>query len=955
MIGCLVAGVACGRSVDRSSTARHDAGDSLLAKGDSLFARESYDSARTVYGAALEEARARHDQDLEARTLTSSALAAYVLGTPDKARASAEQSLVLQRAGPPTRNLGRTYNVLGLIAFDEGRLAESARFYERAIEVARATNDSDVVMRASGNLGRIALNLGDMTRAREAQRDSRRVARALGDLRVEGNSYVNEANVDIWEGNPRPAIGRLDTARALYDRAGGFARGQHYALTELATAYEETGDLDAAFASLDTALNLAQRLKMKSQEAETLHLLGELHLRVGDYRRAVDYADRAESELRDAGDELYRRAALRVSGEAYLRLGNLTRAHAIVAQALPLDSIAGQRLDQLDDLLLLTEIEFRQNGLAGAEPRLRSALTLADQIGTRESRIDVAVSEAHLADASRNPQRVLRALRGAGPDIAAGDFAAEWETTALAARAFARLNQLDSAALAGRRAVTAVQRVRGELASQTLRSTYVADRADVYSDLALVLLRLGRPDEAFAVADAARSGELLRRLGAARDDAQPGGLPRELLESEHLLRRIDDLVQKLRDSERGTGRERGAAVDSADAALVAQLDRARGEYEALTIRLAQERPRAVALLGTDPARLGEVRASLAEDEALLDYLIAPDRVIIFVATRSGLNVVQHSLDASTLTQRVRLLHQLWGTSTPNWKWGIEAASGLDGALLAPVRDAGWLRGVRHLIIVPQGILAQVPYPALIDAKTRRYLVQDFTVTVLPSAAALPTLRRDGGAPSQWARNGVAFAPFPDSLPATREEAVAFRVLYRDATLRLGDRATEAELRRTLTLGVPVHIATHAVINARNPMFSHIELSRVASPRPQDDGRLEVHELLGLTVRSPLVFLSGCETGASPEWMDDAVRGTAELTLAQAFLSAGAANVILTLWRIDDAGAGEFAKAFYAGLPRLPITDALAEAQRRMAANARYASPFFWAGYVLAGSGGARSE
>ena len=45
------------------------------------------------------------------------------------------------------------------------------------------------------------------------------------------------------------------------------------------------------------------------------------------------------------------------------------------------------------------------------------------------------------------------------------------------------------------------------------------------------------------------------------------------------------------------------------------------------------------------------------------------------------------------------------------------------------------------------------------------------------------------------------------------------------------------------------------------------------------------------------------------------KGTAELTLAQAFLSAGAANVILTLWRIDDAGAGEFAKAFYSALSR----------------------------------------
>jgi hypothetical protein len=112
------------------------------------------------------------------------------------------------------------------------------------------------------------------------------------------------------------------------------------------------------------------------------------------------------------------------------------------------------------------------------------------------------------------------------------------------------------------------------------------------------LLRLGRPDEAFAVADAARSGELLRRIGAARDGARSGALPRELVESEDLLRRIDDLVEKLRQSERGRRRERGEVGDSADAALASQLERARSEYEALTIRLAQQRPRAVAVLGS---------------------------------------------------------------------------------------------------------------------------------------------------------------------------------------------------------------------------------------------------------------------------------------------------------------------------------------------------------------------
>ena len=929
--------------------ARHTRLDSLLAAADSLFVHDKYDSARVLWRASLDSARASRDKDREARALTGISFAAYRLSDYEEARTNAEQSIEVARGRAPTRSLPNAYNVLGLITMDDGKFVEAQRLFERAIETGRAANDSDVIARALGNLGRTAENLGDLGRAREAHREQRRLARALGNLQVEGNSFTNEANNDIWEGNPRPAIARLDSARALYRRAS-FATGEQVALTVLATALEATGEVAAAFAALDTALTLARQLGMKAREAEVLRLLAEMHLSVGDYRRAVDYAEEAESRMRAIGYEVQRPAALRLAADAYLRLGNLTRARANAEQALRLDSLASQPLEQLDDLLLLAEIDYRRTGLAGAEPRLRSALALADQMGTRGSRIAVAVAEAHLADAADNPRRVLRALRGAGPDIAGGDFAAEWETNALAARAFARLNELDSAVSAGRRAVAAVDRLRGTLASETLRSTYVADRADVYGDLAIALLRLGRSNEAFVVADAARSGELLRRIGAARDAAGSGALPRELVESEGLLYRIDTLVQKLRESDRGRRRERGEPADSSDAALAGQLERARSEYEALSIRLAQLRPRSISVLGNDPVRVEEVRSALGPGEALLDYLVTRDRLIVFVVTRAGLNVVQREMASGTLTHRVRLLHDLWGAPSADWKWGLGAAKALDDALIAPVRDAGLLRGVRSLLIVPEGVLAQVPFPALVDAKTQRYLVQDFAITVLPSASALPTLRREPASSSLAGGRGVGLAPFPGELPATRGEVDAFRTLLPHATVRLGAEATEAELRRSLTLGVPVHVATHAMINARNPMFSRIEMARPREARSEDDGRLEVHELLGLTVRSPLVFLSGCETGAGAEWMDHPVKGTAELTLAQALLSAGATNVIFTLWRIDDAGAGTFAQAFYSSLSRLSANEALAQAQRHMAVDARYGNPFYWAGYLLAGAG-----
>jgi CHAT domain-containing protein len=119
-------------------------------------------------------------------------------------------------------------------------------------------------------------------------------------------------------------------------------------------------------------------------------------------------------------------------------------------------------------------------------------------------------------------------------------------------------------------------------------------------------------------------------------------------------------------------------------------------------------------------------------------------------------------------------------------------------------------------------------------------------------------------------------------------------------------------------------------------------------RSDDDGRLEVHELLGMSVASPLVFLSGCETSAFQAWLDDPIRGTDHATLAQAFLHAGAGNVVGTLWRVDDEGAGAFATAFYRSLREMDPVAALASAQRRISVDGRFRSPYYWASNILIG-------
>ena len=329
----------------------------------------------------------------------------------------------------------------------------------------------------------------------------------------------------------------------------------------------------------------------------------------------------------------------------------------------------------------------------------------------------------------------------------------------------------------------------------------------------------------------------------------------------------------------------------------------------MLVRAARQDPRASALLGVSAPPVETVQAALRPGQALLEYLLTADRLIIFVITADRIRVTQAELDRAALSARVRLLRDLWGTSRSDWRSGLAASRALHQTLIAPVLAPGWLSDINDLLVVPHGILAHLPFAAMQNDRTGRFLVQDFAVTHLPSAAVL-TSAGAGSTSKAVDAPAAGFAPFPVELPASGPEVAAFKAHSLRAIVHLGTDASEAALRRALAGTGGVHVATHGVLNARNPMFSRIELARPPVTSPENDGRFEVHELLGLTVRSPMVFFSGCETGAGKEWTEDPVLGTADLTLAQAVLAAGAQQVVSTLWRIDDAGAAEFAEQFY---------------------------------------------
>jgi len=891
----------------------------LIAVAESLYRAGSYAGAKQALSADLELIKPGRNTAAEARILTSLGLAEWRLGEYERAWTRTEQARAVLESSGPRELLPRTYNALGLIAWDQGRMSEAAELWQRTMQIARDVGDKEYVDKPAMNLGLWYAGIGDFEHARLAFVASLRAGRELGSRPLELRSLVNLAMVANHAGEPRLALSWLDSAAAAGVREDFLAEDNYR--SQLAVAAWALGDPGVALAGLDSAVRAARAAGLRESEAANLSLIADIYWEAGDLARALGLHAQAEAihaELNLPGEQ---GENLRSEAEIQAAMGHTRQAVGLASRALSLHEGTEDLVHQLDDRLLLAEL--------GSPGQLTQARHIAEKLSTRAARTKLALTEARVASKDGKPREVLRTLASIGPELASGLSAEVSEAEALRGRSYASLERWDSAAASGRRAIAALERIRSTHGSGLLRASFASVRAGVYGELVTALLAVGETDEAFDVADAARGG-FAQPLGLSGHRA-PTASPTFV--DEELLRRIGSLENEIRSRE-------DEGLDARE--LRERLGRAEREYEVAALAVGSGRAKATEAVG----RAGRLRDWLAPEELMLAYLVTPKQLFVFALTRQQTRVDVVPVGSAEIEARVRLARQLLGDPTSRPEEADAVLDVLSRWLLGSLR--GELNGVRRLIVVPHGVLAYLPFAAL-KIPGGKYLVERYSLVHLPSAS----LAIGGGnRPSGNAVAAVqvtAMAPMPRDLPATVLEVDAVARSHKDARVLLGGRADESALRQALLSGALVHVASHAVLNGMNPLFSRIELARGRSTSPTDDGRLEVHEVLGLEIRSPLVFLSGCETGVGPGASRRYSPGEDYATLAAAFLTAGAGQVVATLWAIPDSGAAVFAARFYAELSRVGAAEALATAQRAAMSEGRFKRPYYWAGYRLAGS------
>ncbi|NJN21232.1 MAG: CHAT domain-containing protein, partial [Leptolyngbya sp. RL_3_1] len=134
----------------------------------------------------------------------------------------------------------------------------------------------------------------------------------------------------------------------------------------------------------------------------------------------------------------------------------------------------------------------------------------------------------------------------------------------------------------------------------------------------------------------------------------------------------------------------------------------------------------------------------------------------------------------------------------------------------------------------------------------------------------------------------------------------------------------------------------------NPLLrSGLALAGFNSRRSGDeDGVFTALEASQLNLfGTQLVVLSACETG-----LGDIANGEGVYGLRRAFAIAGAETQLISLWQVDDFGTQSLMARYYENLTAgMGRSEALRAVQLEMIeAGDRYAHPYYWAAFILAG-------
>jgi CHAT domain-containing protein/tetratricopeptide (TPR) repeat protein len=909
---------AAGEQAQQAATAAAARGDTLLEidartlAADCAFYQGRLQPAGAEFATALDLAARRGDRRREARALEGSARVRSVRGDERGALPAFRTVLGTARiCRDPLLECGALLG-LGRCQSAIGERAAAVATFEEALATARRSALAVMEARALQDLSLARHRGGDQENAIALQEEALRLARRTGKKQEIVGASVRAGLLYVDAEQYSRGLASLREALPLAEDLG-HRRALLNIRTQQASIYTALDRPEQALDELEAALVIARGMQAVRAEAGILRRKGHVLADLGRDDETARAFDDALRIMRTVGNPVDEIDLLHELGEFHLVRGRLAPASRFLRDAFAgFDSVQNAQLAGHVECLL-GEVAARQGDLARARAHCAGAMARARTLGDHAVLRDALRLEAALCRDSGD-------LRGADLRLA--------------------------------EAIRVSETVCAGLAGAEHRVGFHATSRPLYAERVRVLYDIGAPaahQEAFRVMEMARARVLLDALAGIR--VEPGASIDPALgdRQTQCLRRLRALQIELSKAES----EVAGATAPLDSLRRAHQDASRSLRE-IRQEIAARAPSYGTLLGvTPPLGAGEVRERvLVPDQVLLEYLVGADASYVCAIDADTLRLQRLAAGAPELEDLVvACRNAILGDD----RVLIEATSRrLYDLLIAPIASA--LDPEARLLIVPDGVLFELPFAALHDGQ--RFLVERHAIATAPSASALdPRLRRRVAArpprllavgnPASYredallanarALHGWSFG----ELPYAEDEARRIGRYFRRKKIVVGDDATEELVKAEIAEASVVHFATHGVVDAGEPLLCGLVLAQDDDPR--EDGLLQVHEILGMRLDADLVVLSACGSGLGRR-----VSGEGVLGLTRAFLHTGARRLLISLWEVGDRSTGALMEHFYAQRfeSSLPTDLALRAAQLEFVAQS---PPRDWAPFAVTGA------
>lgn len=357
--------------------------------------------------------------------------------------------------------------------------------------------------------------------------------------------------------------------------------------------------------------------------------------------------------------------------------------------------------------------------------------------------------------------------------------------------------------------------------------------------------------------------------------------------------------------------------------------------------------------------LSQIKEELGKDEVILSYSIARDQLfgLYISADTAYTSNLGSASEIDSLAYTFRKLCSDRNSSLDGFK---KVSFSLFQRLIDPFSLPN---SIGRLLLVPDEKLFTFPFEALVTStdgssfKDLDYLLGNFEVRYSQSLTLLNYLNVKSASQN---KSVLAMAPRFDgqfeqelsfaersglvAIPHTEMEVENISTFFSTKKL-IGNDATEESLTRDIHNYGIIHLATHGLLNDKEPLNSKI-LFQKSQTDTLSDGMLHSFEILNMNIDAEMVVLSACNTGVGKINKGEGVQ-----SIASSFFYSGARSVVMSQWPANDQSTSIIMSSFYENLSKGSAKSTalrLAKLDYLSSAPKLASHPYYWSQFVLYG-------